>query len=575
MTLELGADAEPRRQDRRNWGRTAWRLALPAIPGLLVFFALFRRTLNPFNVAWLFAPTDFTYDAGTSALGWLYYSVDSWHWPVTVNPDYGGNVANSLMFSDSVPMFSFALKGLLGAFLGARPSQTLGLSILICLILQSATSYLLIRRWTPVVGAPFFGAFFFVSAPALLLTWNITSLFWQWLVVLGLLVMSIYLPARRRVAIWAGLMLLSTGISAYITAMLAVMAMADLVLRRDLRVGLIERALGLMGVLAAIPIGLYLWGAFEIPLGAAKSTGLGDYSANALALLDSEGLSRFLRALPGGTGGGEGFGFVGAGVLALLIAGSGVALNRYQSLKDVPTALHSGLSRPGVLPIAVSSSLLFLAAMLPTITWGTAELQIALPGSVLTLFEVFRANGRFVWPVMYVLILVSVVLGSRVTRRGGGLVIALLLAIQLTDQVPTFRLVTGRVNEAVAAVPAHYEEIMDVLDDQSVEGLAVVPAFPHHSLIPWRELGWAAFNADLAATSYGYFNRKDEALVAALREAGESAIRLHQLEAGTLYVVDRNLYEEALAGWGGAMVVLVLDDNWLVVRSVAASAGMT
>ena len=399
-------------------------------------------------------PADVTFDVATAGMGWMYFSHGGWHWPLTTNPNYGGNIANSLMFSDSVPAFSLPVKVLLGGILDGRPSQILGLSLLFCLVMQSTMAYALISRWTTAAGVAFFGTFLFVGAPVLLLRWNIMSLFWQWLVLAALLLISTSVSLPRRVVLWCLLVVLSTGITAYVAAMYLVLGGADLLVR-----ALVERnwrlALGgYAALLASVPLGLYVWGAFEIPLGSGSAGGLGEYSADVLALVDSQGLSRFFQDLPGG-GAGENYAFVGFGVIGLLVAGLAVAIHQCSGPSDAWTRFTaSAVSRPEVIAIAGASLVLAMVSLLPDPAVAGHRAGIDLPEELLRLLSTFRANGRFMWPLMYSTILLSVVLGSRVVRFSGASLVAFAVVLQYVDQAPVFRYVTTHVQQSVSASAA-------------------------------------------------------------------------------------------------------------------------
>jgi hypothetical protein len=535
------------------------------VPGLIVYIHFFRRLLDPFHADWLFASTPATADAATSGLGWLYFSEDRLRWPLGSNPHYGGEIANSLLFSDSLPSFALPLRLLFGWAIDGRATQFAGLGLLVCLTVQSSIAYFLLRRWTSVQGAAFVGAFFFVTLPAFLGKWNISSLMWQWLVLAGLLVMSSQMGIRRRGATWMGLTFFSTGISLYYSAMLLTLGGCDLLLRpRQEPIGRVFVAV--LGLVSMVPLGLWMWGAFSIPLrGAAAPEVLGTYAANGLALADPGTGSALLSDLPGGTG--EGFAYLGLGVALLLISGIGVLVSRPDSLNDCLYRVRNYLAiRPAVVPIAVSSALLALLSMLPYLSVGGNTLTVPLPGPVAGLLSVFRANGRFLWPLMYVAVLVALVLGARVLRRRGSLLLLLALTVQILDTRPVWSWAGQSVDEAASATTLYTGELSSILSLPGVAAVEVVPAYPYPPDAPWREIGYAAHSAGLPLGTIGYFNRYDPARLRSIVDSGLESVRARDLRDDTIYIVSQDVYSETLADWPGARDLMVLD-GWHVLRT--------
>ena len=42
--------------------------------------------------------------------GWHFFKNDSWRFPLGINPNYGGNFSNSIVFSDSIPLLALFFK---------------------------------------------------------------------------------------------------------------------------------------------------------------------------------------------------------------------------------------------------------------------------------------------------------------------------------------------------------------------------------------------------------------------------------------------------------------------------------
>lgn len=544
---------------------------LASVPGLVVCLVMFRAVLDPRNVDWLFSPSSITFDTATSALGWLYFSGDDWHWPLASNPDYGGNIANSLIFTDSVPVFAVPLKLVFQALGVDGPTQIVGIGLLICLLLQSMLGYALVRTMGRSRSLAVAGAALFCLAPVLVRYWSIVSLFWQWPILAGLLMVLRESPPSRRIVGWCFLLVLSTGITPYLSVMLLALAFFDCLVR-----GCVQRTwrwpLAAGGaMLAATFAGLYVWGTFSLSPRGAVAEPLGKYSASGLSLVDSGGYSTVFKDVPGGTD--NGYGYLGLGVIVILLLGVGAALRSAGSPRRLASrGVRAVQSRPALGALALATLSLAYLSVLPEMAVGSLSLNPPVPARALDALAAFRGNGRFMWPLMYLAVLLAVLAAPRVLRRGSTGLVAAAVLLQLLDLAPVYRYVSQQVDDALAAEPRFQQELAAVLQAPGVDEVEVIPAYPHPPTVPWREIGLAAHTAGLPLRSLGYFNRYDVERLIRVREQGTDRLRNRALRTDTVYVVSRPLYVQFLGPGAGATVLLQMDD-WLVVRAATAVPG--
>src|SRR5262249_23934001 len=156
------------------------------------------------------------------------------------------------------------------------------------------------------------------------------SLCAHWVIVAALLVFA---ASRRPAAHWrraaVALLIVATGTQPYLAAMVL-----GILLCAEISCGDTRRTKAKLCALFLAPsgFGLYSFGYFT---GAdLTSPGFGDYSANLLTLVDSDGWSRLLPDLPGGPGQYEGFAFLGLAPI-LVLAFSGVTLT-WNALRGRP-----------------------------------------------------------------------------------------------------------------------------------------------------------------------------------------------------------------------------------------------
>ena len=74
----------------------------------LIFSSLFLgfENLSFTNSDWLLNSGDKT----NSHISWTFFRNDFWHFPIGKNPNYGLDIANSIIFTDSIPILAFFLK---------------------------------------------------------------------------------------------------------------------------------------------------------------------------------------------------------------------------------------------------------------------------------------------------------------------------------------------------------------------------------------------------------------------------------------------------------------------------------
>lgn len=82
---------------------------------LNIFFILFSliftiylfgfEYFNPMNSSWLFWG-----DLPTLQTGWNFFRIDEWRFPIFSNPNYGIYLNNSIIYTDSIPLFALFFK---------------------------------------------------------------------------------------------------------------------------------------------------------------------------------------------------------------------------------------------------------------------------------------------------------------------------------------------------------------------------------------------------------------------------------------------------------------------------------
>jgi hypothetical protein len=112
--------------------------------------------------------------------------------------------------------------------------------------------------------------------------------------------------------------------------------------------------------------------------------------------VNPDGWSVFLQGIINHEGNGEGFSYLGVGVLLLLLSS---ILISFQKLSDLISILQRNKS------LAIVSALLTVLAASHEVALADFRFSIPLPEAVVNFLSIFRASGRLIWIVIYLLII--------------------------------------------------------------------------------------------------------------------------------------------------------------------------
>lgn len=408
--------------------------------GLALFMVLYgAHILDPGNIGWLMAE-----DAATHYIGWHFFRNEEWGFPLGALHRYGMEVASSVVYSDSLPLFALLFK----PFSSWLPKlfQYTGIWIALCYFLQGFWGWWLLSRLSPSWGVRLFGTAFFLLSPLVMLRGDgHFALMGHWLI---LAAFSLYFAPSSRFYRWGwvALIVLAALVHAYLASMVLAIWVADTVKRLVLDRGLAVKEVFQAGMLILVSLMLAMWQGGYFSSAGIAGGGAGYYSMNLLAPFSpTPGAdSLFLPNHAAATGGQyEGFNYLGLGIILLLVSG----------LWRVRRDFYWREFKP-ILPLLVVCGLLGIYALSPKITLGGKTLlQVSLPSLMQQLTEIFRASGRMFWPAYYALVLGAIALAVRGRSNECAMaVLGIALGIQVADLAP----VIGRRIEA-ATVVKHFE----------------------------------------------------------------------------------------------------------------------
>jgi len=392
--------------------------AAGALIGALFFIWIAgTRALDPGEIGWLMR-----YDWPIHFFGWHFFRHEPWHWPPGIITSYYAPLGTSIGFTDSIPLAAFALKPLSAWLPGTF--QYIGPWLLICFTLQGLFAAWLVSRWSSRADVQAAAAALFVMTPALLIRIGHPALCSHWLLLWALVVASRDGAARTRLAEWAAIGIVAGLLHPYLAVMVLALLGAAAVGARDVPIAV--RARALTASLVMTLAGWWMSGLFSVSGAESLSTeGLGHYSMNLLAPITQTGWSQFLPDLPRATAGQdfEGFQYLGLGVLLLLATSALVAVG--VRLRDAARARSAQWRGFGAL-VFLAALAMAAFALSPRITFAN-HLVIDLSGPWAGRFAVFRATGRFFWPLSYLLLASAI--ATLCTRLPPRLTLTILLAV--------------------------------------------------------------------------------------------------------------------------------------------------
>ncbi|MBO5551578.1 MAG: hypothetical protein J5966_06440 [Lachnospiraceae bacterium] len=581
-----------------------WYLSfgLGALFGALVFVSLYGiRILDVTYDDWLLTGW---YDLSQHYVGWKLYRVSGWHFPVGLCDTSFYPYLASVIYTDSIPLICFFFK-LLSPVL-PETFQFFGLYGLFCFMMQGGVAKLLLRKVLKNELYCCIGCIPFIfCAPLWQRMFYHTALASHYLILMGFLLFMYRERLDRlwkRVLLWCVLGVLCVSIHFTIYGMVSVMLLGFALLEaldtagrkaalpgqddekegkntaadtasNDGKTALL-RSIGVFGIyllsyLFATVFTFYLFGGFYGGI-SGESEGLGSFSANLNSLFNPIDYSRIIRDQPLIECQYEGLSYIGImAVIFMIPAVAYIARKRAEIWR-----CHRNL----IISIFAVSVILWIIALSPKVTLGSHILfEIPVPGPVYSAWSIFRASGRFLWPVMYALILIVLYYAKYEIRSyfAAVMVLGCLLQIyEFSDKVYTTSYSYSRLKEA------HFTA--DYLDLYSWEGIKHLQ-FMHDyyfgefygDYIRDQMIGYTQFALRNGMTvSNFHFSRDDMNKLRGRIEECERLLEAGTPEEDTIYVFrkeDVNI-DELQQRYSG--VTYIFTDDEIIAVPEKAGSGM-
>ncbi|HEU4495527.1 MAG TPA: DUF6311 domain-containing protein [Flavobacterium sp.] len=404
----------------------------------IIQFSYGLSILNPENINWLMSAH---HDWGTHYLGWAFYREDPWTFPLGYTESYNYPLGTNVGFTDTIPLLAFIFKPF--RFLMPEDFQFFGLWLFLCHYLTAVYSFKIFNLFKVNTWLAIFAVILIAANPVLLFRCIHPALSSHFIIV-G----SIYNYLKNsksnadRINIHQVILFFIAGtVNPYIAAMIFGF---NIIL--PLKHYFIERSINIKKLLiypiislSSVMIFWLFFGMIELnnPTNLASVEKYNFYSFNLNSFFNSYGhYSKFFPDL-GSTDPRqyEGFAYLGLGLMIIILC----------SLLYVITILY----RKKILSQTIKkySLLLMLCigltlfAITNELTFGKQTIAILpLPGIIEKLGFIFRASGRFVWPLYYLMLILSLLAFTKINITAGikAIVLALLTFLQLYDTQKLF-----------------------------------------------------------------------------------------------------------------------------------------
>lgn len=408
--------------------------------GGLYSIYLIGKLINPFNIDWLFNRGD----PASHFIGWLYFSQDSWFWPLTFSKNLAYPTGAIISYSDSIPLWAIIFK-LLSHFF-SNNIQYFGCFIVFNFIMQffwgAKLSFLFKKK--SIYSAILSGLLFMLAPP---LTWRLHGHFAltsHWLILSGIWCyyqLKSTPNIKRIITIQLIFLLIASGIHPYLATMvlgLAIAGQLQLFILRNF--SLFKTTFILILSISILILGWYFWGYLPSPGSQSNSYSYGHFALNVLSIINPQDSSLFMNTLPLRTGDYEGFNYLGLGIILLIFANLFKLISQKNQqiirIKSFPQLISSWFFKDLALYLLLICLIIF--SLSNKISWGNSIiLEYPLPTIVRNLFENFRASGRFFWTVHYAIILGLIVSTFRIWKhQQTKVLLTIIVLIQFLDLLP-------------------------------------------------------------------------------------------------------------------------------------------
>ncbi|MCL1993584.1 MAG: DUF6311 domain-containing protein [Spirochaetes bacterium] len=412
--------------------------------GALFFIHIFGTAVLDFTYTdWLMVTVDLTHDypgmmgrdLSQHYLGWRFLRNSAWHFPLGLMDNIAHPFRISVIYTDSIPLFSVFFK-ILSPVL-PESFQFFGLFGILSYILQGGLGALIIKKIGGNTPQSIAGSMFFTLSTTMI--WRMyehTSLAAHFIILLCMLValQHEHYSFAKRVRAWSLLFFLSVGIHLYFVPTVTIFMFVCLLREYNFSKKLKEQCLVAGISFVILFVTMFSFGAFYFVRGMTiGDSDLGIASANLNAFFNPFGMSRFIQDMPTAAGFQfEGNSYLGLGLILFIVVIIGHTIKTGNGSRPCGGAQSHGAKKTYILGLAV---LFLLFSLSPVITFNQYHLfTYPLPPPIGRIWSIFRSTGRYTWPIIYIAITACVWWAvTRFSAKKSLLILSIFLFFQLAD----------------------------------------------------------------------------------------------------------------------------------------------
>lgn len=370
----------------------------------IIYFILFGfDELIISNTDWLMDNND----KGLAYLGTLFYVFSDWQFPLGLSDQLAYPLNYSIMYIDSIPLAAVISKIFL-SFIGRTDFQYLGIVSFINQVLMGGFSSALIFKITKSKGAGLLSVFFFiVNYPYLSRIFLHFGLQAQWLLIALLFFFILDLTKsicnKKKILFYFLFGSLTVWIHSYFLPPILISIVFYEITNIHNKKDFIFYWEYIASYIVACLLSLYiLGGTYGNTI---YSTGvIGQQSSNLNTLFNPPPLdSKIFHELPLYTSGQyNGSVYLGGGIFLIALCLIFSDIRKYK--KQIFKVFFRNVKK--YWNIILGMFAIYIFALSPTITWNDQVLfKLPLPDFVVQLWGIFRATGRAMWMIQYIIII--------------------------------------------------------------------------------------------------------------------------------------------------------------------------
>ena len=414
-------------KNANNYFLIKYQLSIITVSLSLWVYLLGLDYIKPTNIEWLHSG-----DLSIYQIGWNFFKNDIWRFPLGSNPNYGIYYQGSVVFSDSIPLFAIFFK-IFNKFL-PNSFQYFSLWILLSVYLQLFFSFKIIHKISGNLRFSLISSLFFcISTIFLNRSGFHLALSGQWII---LSAFYIELNQIKNRTFYRNLNIsLSVLIHFYFTIILVLFYIFQNsynLFKKEVRLKFFITELFITFIIVVFL--MYIIGYFTINLDDSLGWGYGIYNFNLNSFFNPLGAnnfgnfnwSLFFPVQEFQNSEYEGFSYLGiTGILFLSLFILNLFYKNYLIFYSSQKLLF------------ISTLFIILAAS-NEINFGKYNIfSIPLNDYIYLALSTFRASGRLIWPVYYLIFIFGIIFVFRFFKnKNPSLIIFILLLFQVVDLYP-------------------------------------------------------------------------------------------------------------------------------------------